>query len=370
MLLSARVRMWYRLHRWSSLICTLFILVSCVTGLPLIFHDEIEHLMRPGHNETRAVEDTASVSLQELVERTEQRHPGMHPLFVTRDDQEPRVNVTLSLNGSSNLTQRVVETYDSRTGAKLEATVPGQDFMDKLLELHRDLFTGTPGELLMGAMAFLLLVSLITGTIIYRPFMRRLKFGTVRWTSAKKLPWFDLHNLLGIVALCWMLVVAGTGVLNAVSTPLFALWRADAMAKTLAPYRGDPAVTQTVSLDMVAAAAEKALPGRRVTGIAYPHPDYSSPWHFLVYTKGTTPVTSRIFTPALVDAKTGIVTSSQQFPWYIHALEVSRPLHFGDYGGLPLKVLWMVLDIIMIGVLTSGLVLWWKKRGTPSQNLT
>jgi uncharacterized iron-regulated membrane protein len=167
-----------------------------------------------------------------------------------------------------------------------------------------------------------------------------------------------------------MLVVAGTGVLNAVSTPLFALWRADAMAKTLAPYRGDPAVTQTVSLDMVAAAAEKALPGRRVTGIAYPHPDYSSPWHFLVYTKGTTPVTSRIFTPALVDAKTGIVTSSQQFPWYIHALEVSRPLHFGDYGGLPLKVLWMVLDIIMIGVLTSGLVLWWKKRGTPSQNLT
>src|ERR1700744_1929757 len=128
MLQSARVRMWYRLHRWSSLICTLFILVSCVTGLPLIFHDEIEHLMRPGHNETRAVEDTASVSLQELVERTEQRHPGMHPLFVTRDDQEPRVNVTLSLNGSSNLTQRVVETYDSRTGAKLEATVPGQDF--------------------------------------------------------------------------------------------------------------------------------------------------------------------------------------------------------------------------------------------------
>lgn len=368
MLNSARVRMWYRLHRWASLICTLFILISCVTGLPLIFHDEVEHLTRPVHTETRTVEDSASASLQELVDRTERMHPGMYPLFVTLDSEEPRINVTLSRNGSSNLAQRVVETYNAHTGARLEASIPGQDFMDKLLALHQDLFVGAPGELLMGAMAMLLLLSLISGIVIYGPFMRRLEFGTVRWTTAKKLPWFDLHNLLGVVALCWMLVVAGSGVLNAVSTPLFALWKADSMSRTLAPYRGDPAVTQPISVDVVAAAAQKALPGRRVTGIVYPHPDYSSPWHFLVYMVGTTPVTSRIFTPVLVDAKTGIVTSSQQFPWYIHAMEVSRPLHFGDYGGLPLKVLWAVLDIVMIGVLTSGLILWWRKSRMSGQS--
>jgi hypothetical protein len=31
-------------------------------------------------------------------------------------------------------------------------------------------------------------------------------------------------------------------------------------------------------------------------------------------------------------------------PWYAQALLVSQPLHFGDYGGLPLKLLWAVLD--------------------------
>jgi hypothetical protein len=28
-------------------------------------------------------------------------------------------------------------------------------------------------------------------------------------------------------------------------------------------------------------------------------------------------------------------------PWYIHAIECSRPLHFGDYGGIPLKIMWV-----------------------------
>ena len=33
---------WYRVHQWTSLVCTVFVLVSCLTGLPLIFDDEID----------------------------------------------------------------------------------------------------------------------------------------------------------------------------------------------------------------------------------------------------------------------------------------------------------------------------------------
>jgi uncharacterized iron-regulated membrane protein len=39
-------------------------------------------------------------------------------------------------------------------------------------------------------------------------------------------------------------------------------------------------------------------------------------------------------------------------------LQVSRPLHFGDYGGLPLKIIWALLDIMTIVVLASGIYLW------------
>ena len=37
---------------------------------------------------------------------------------------------------------------------------------------------------------------------------------------------------------------------------------------------------------------------------------------------------------------------------------VSQPLHFGDYGGMPLKIIWALLDLATIVVLGSGLYLW------------
>lgn len=51
------------------------------------------------------------------------------------------------------------------------------------------------------------------------------------------------------------------------------------------------------------------------------------------------------------------------------ALLVSQPLHFGDYGGMPLKVLWAALDVITIVVLGSGLYLWWQRRKKPIEEL-
>jgi len=31
------LRRWFVVHKWTSLVCTLFLLMLCVTGLPLIF---------------------------------------------------------------------------------------------------------------------------------------------------------------------------------------------------------------------------------------------------------------------------------------------------------------------------------------------
>src|SRR3990170_6944715 len=39
------LRRWGFVHKWTSLICTLFMLLLCITGLPLIFHHEIDDLL-------------------------------------------------------------------------------------------------------------------------------------------------------------------------------------------------------------------------------------------------------------------------------------------------------------------------------------
>jgi len=99
--------------------------------------------------------------------------------------------------------------------------------------------------------------------------------------------------------------------------------------------------------------------------VLFPNKVVGSPRHYIVWNKGKTPVTSRLFTPVLVDVETGAMTISNGLPWYLRALEVSRPLHFGDYGGLPLKILWALFDVALIVVLMSGLYLWLSHRRTP-----
>jgi uncharacterized iron-regulated membrane protein len=41
------LRTWMWLHKWSRLVSTAFLLMLCLTGLPLIFSQEIDHWLDP-----------------------------------------------------------------------------------------------------------------------------------------------------------------------------------------------------------------------------------------------------------------------------------------------------------------------------------
>jgi uncharacterized iron-regulated membrane protein len=80
-------------------------------------------------------------------------------------------------------------------------------------------------------------------------------------------------------------------------------------------------------------------------------------------------LTSRLFSPSLVDAVSGQITAQVAMPWYLRALEVSRPLLFGDYGGTSLKVIWALLDLVTIIVLGSGLYPWVARRKSAASRI-
>uniref|UniRef100_UPI0036D282F7 PepSY domain-containing protein n=1 Tax=Pseudomonas sp. MD330_10 TaxID=3241254 RepID=UPI0036D282F7 len=42
---STTFRRWSFVHTWTSLICTVFQLLLALTGLPLVFHHEDDHLL-------------------------------------------------------------------------------------------------------------------------------------------------------------------------------------------------------------------------------------------------------------------------------------------------------------------------------------
>lgn len=367
---AKQVKTWFQIHKWTSLICTAFLLMLCLTGLPLIFHEEIEELEGKPKLAPQMQAETPQLRLEQLVQTVQQKFPTKVIRYTYWDEHEPNtMTFTLSdsLTAPADNYQLVI--LDSRTAKVLEEPNVQEGFMYVMLQLHVDMFMGIGGKLFLGLMGILFVMAIISGLMLYSPIMRRFNFGLVRTEKSTRLKWLDLHNLLGVVTVVWATVVGLTGVINTLSEVVVGLWQQGQLAEMVAPYKqASPLSGQLAPLDQAMNVAQKATPGMIPSFVAYPGTPYSSQHHYAVFMRGNTPLTERLVKPALVDAKTGQLTDMREMPWYANALFISQPLHFGDYGGLPLKIIWALFDIITIVVLASGLYLWFaRNKATKAQ---
>ncbi len=366
------VRVWSWLHRWSSLLCTLFLLMLCLTGLPLIFHDEIDAWLNPDTWHAKNP-GGAHHTLDEIVDIALQRRIGEAPIFLSFDVHRPVVNVTSGPRADAAGADMHFASFDLTSGDLVPPSDVGAGVMDFILQLHTDLFLGLPGMLILGFMGLLFLVALISGVVLYAPFMRRLRFAEVRAQKSKRTRWLDWHNLMGIAALVWMFVVGLSGVINTLEKPIIDTWKARDLADLIAQ-QDDTADAgsaplewpRMASLDAAVQRAVQAAPDGVLQFVAFPGSGFSTAAHYAVFLHGNTPLTEHLITPVLIDARSGEFKGLRRMPWYAKALSLSRPLHFGDYGGLALKGVWAVLDLIAIAVLIGGLWLWWARRAVSS----
>jgi uncharacterized iron-regulated membrane protein len=358
------VRLWSGLHKWSSLVCTAFMLLLCLTGLPLIFHDEIGAYVGTRVTPPSMPGITYRISLDAALAVARQVHPDRVVQFASQDDEGDEawfVTMTPTPAPTSDFRQVVV---DARTAAVLPSARIDQGFLWLMERLHVDLFGGLAGKLFLGAMGLLLLLAIVSGVVLYAPFMRKLPFGAVRQERSRRLAWLDLHNLLGIATLVWATVVGATGVINTLADVAQDHWRSTQLQPLLARYQGQPgvAVQEWAPVQRALDAARSRAPGTRVSFIAFPGTAFATPHHFAFYLHGSTPLTAHLHEAVLVDARTAEVAAIPPRPWYLTALQLSQPLHFGDYAGLPLKILWTLLDLVTLVVLGSGLYLWLRRR--------
>src|SRR3954451_11499636 len=103
------------------------------------------------------------------------------------------------------------------------------------------------------------------------------------------------------------------------------------MPALLAPYQGKT-LAEAKSVEAAVNAARTAFPDRLVASVTMPTTArFGSPQHVIVWTKDGTPSTARTFQPVLIDAQDSAKVVPPEVSWYLRALHVSRPLHFGDY---------------------------------------
>lgn len=351
------IKAWSWVHKWTSLLCTLFLLMLCLTGMPLIFHDEIDSALNPD-SWTPANPAAEHLTLDEILDTALETRPGEVPIFMSFDIDRPVVNVTSGPSADAPGSAMHFASFDLTSGDLVPPADNGESVMEFILQLHTDMFLGLPGMLFLGFMGTLFALSVVSGVVLYAPFMRKLEFGTLRRHQSKRLKWLDYHNFLGIVAVAWLLVVGLTGVINTLEEPIIETWKSQELADLIASNEGVSASASRASLDAAVNAAIEEAPEMELQFVAFPGSGFSTKAHYAVFLHGRTPVSEHVIAPVLIHAGTGEVAGLREMPWYAKALSLSRPLHFGDYGGLLLKLVWAVLDLLTIFLLVTGVYLW------------
>lgn len=369
----ASLRGWRLVHRWTSLICSANLLVLCVTGLILVFHHEIQHLMGE-ELDTSYTEGQVRLPLGTLVDIARQSAPGLEPKLVSFDPEEAGARyIYLGAPGVRDFEDGRWVVLNGYTGANQVLRQPTESLTGFLLKLHVDLFTGFAGQMFVGVMGLLFVVSTVSGLVVYGPFMKKLVFGLLRFDRGVRITSIDLHNLFGIATLVWAFVVGLTGAILSFSPLIVGYWQQTELVAMVGRHT-EPMTGAMISVDQAADAGQAAFPGKDLAFIAYPGNSYSSDRHFSVMVRGHTELTKKVLSVAMVDAESGRVVETAGTPWYITALLLSGPFHFGDYGGLPLQILWALFTIVTGVVTVTGFVVWLKRpraraasAGTPQR---
>lgn len=338
-------------HRICGLIVSLNVALFAITGVILIFHDEINDML----GVIPAVEaNTSEVTLGRAIELARAAYPGAQPVYVSRADDYPHMAFVGMATGSSKLEDSKAVVIDLTRGEVVKALDLENNFTAIVFRLHAQLLMGPAGALLVGVIGLAFLFSLVSGTILYGPMMKRFVFGLLRRDRHTRTYVADIHKLVGIATLGWNMVVVLTGILLSVGSLLIQFYATSELAALAAPFENEAAVTDLSTVDEAIAEAERTSDGRVLAFAALPGSDFASPRQYAVLLHGTEGIDKRMLTLALVDARDPKEVLHKEFPLYLRALLVSEPLHFGDYGGMPLKVVWSLFSLLSLAMAVSG----------------
>jgi uncharacterized iron-regulated membrane protein len=233
---------------------------------------------------------------------------------------------------------------------------------------------GVPfGYLLAGIVSFIFLFALITGLLLHWNKLVS-NFFTFRPWNKWKTVWTDLHTVLGIIGFPYQLVFAVTGIILIFNsflivpyTKLFYKGNEEKIYKDLGfgikpefKYTYQK-LNMTFDVNNLVASTEQKWKNSDVTLVAVRnygdqnmHVVIQGKPHTYAQMNGTGELIYRVRDRQIISERTPVAA-----PGYINALRGTiYHLHFGDYGGRPLRVMYFVLGILGCIVINSGVMIW------------
>lgn len=343
----------YLVHRWSGLVSAVFIVFFSLTGAVAVYRAEIDRVATAG---LTVPASATRASLQDAVDAARTAVPGREPELLWLPAR-PGDAIIVRFAPGADLIRVFV---DPATG-RVVGSSSGEYLANVIRQTHlRFYFFGWQGRVVTGLFGLMLLVSAVTGLWLYAPFMKGVWRSGRRWWQLRddtpQLTWSDCHKLLGITTLFFNTIIGATGaVLGLENLQRFS----PALATTLHPGPSRALSTERCAaarpLDRLIEAAQAHVAGLRATLIAFPvgkmrYMTVSGQVPGRLRAEGSTWVTLDPCSGGVLehfDAREATLTSSL-YLWM-------EPLHFGDWGGWPLKLAYCLLGMTSGALAISGL---------------
>ncbi|AOS44663.1 hypothetical protein Verru16b_01730 [Lacunisphaera limnophila] len=366
-----RKRLW-QLHSWLGLAAGLGLLVIGLTGSLLIFHEELELIFNPGMVRVEPtpagrpdVRRSDRLPLDTLLRHAQRQLPGHEVTGWLPQYEAPHLADMLYVIERGNNVW-LVATLDPYTGKLLASPRLGTTTITGwLLELHYMFLADHFGLGLAGLFALMLCLLGVSGVWLYREFWKNV--FTLRWHRGARILFSDLHKFTGITFVVFNLIVGFTGAYWNL-THLVGHW---INGDPPQPQIGQRLYPDTLSLDALTRDAAQRLPGFRGNFISLPSDPAAPSVIFWGTIEPRGAFTGPYGSTVSYDPQTGAHTATSdlrtQGRW-ARIADTFTPLHYGTFGGLPVKILWC------LGGLTPGLLgitgfLIWFRRQRPSPEL-
>jgi uncharacterized iron-regulated membrane protein len=344
-----------------GLVAGLALLVIGVTGSLLVFAKELETVFNPAFMRVEQVQEKR-LSMDLLLTSANRELPEYEVAgWLIRHDDPGLADVLYMIRHGTD--EWRVGTLDPYTGKILAtpreytATLTGW-----LLELHYKFFADHAGMMATAVLAVLLCGLGVTGLWLYRDFWRN--FVRLRWRASGRIFFSDLHKTVGISSVAFNLVLGFTG----------AYWNfTHVIGEWINGEHQQPKVVNrmygdSISLENIIAEGERRIPGFRANFLSLPN-EPGAPITLWGKVQSSNPLRGTYGSTVVFDAQSGAFKQAndvRKAGLWAQFVDMFEPVHYGNFGGWPVKILWCAGGLTPGVLAVSGFMIWWKrgrKRG-------
>jgi uncharacterized iron-regulated membrane protein len=348
----------FLLHSLLGLKLSLFVFFVCATGTIAVVSQELEWVFSP---QVRASRPGTAVNWGAQYAAAKAAYPT-YAISGILAGEEPYLATTV--HATSPAGERRVIYVDPVTG-RVTGESGWVTFSSFMRGLHYYLFTPSDwGFYAVTALGFVLVGSVITGLLTYKKFWRGF-FTLPRTDRSARVWWGGVHKLVGLWSVWFVLIIALTSIWYFVERLLYRagveleMPQATLSAASLAAL--GPTPPQPVPLDELIARARREIPDLAIKQIWFPsapeEPIFirgqASAWLVRDRTNGVelNPYSGEVVA----------VRRAEEMPLLERWVHTADPLHFGDFGGLWSKLIWVFFGLLMCVSTASGAVIYAKR---------